>query len=147
MSSKILYLLPLVLFATDASCYNKNATQMLADAMGDKGLSDKERTNKVHNALVNDANPNTLAYNTVPVLTEAVNLNSFAIVKMLVEHGADVNGQAAGHGNNWTALDSAFWKQNEQIANYLINHEAEIKNTGRLRTLAQGNSKLLKLLE
>ena len=79
-----------------------------------------------NNILFGDENKKPQTCTNVTVLWVAAAMNSFQMVQLLVEHGANVNHTTK---TNSTPLRSACYNGNLQIARYLINRGADVHIT------------------
>ncbi len=77
----------------------------------------------LNNVIFGDVNPNQHVFSNVSVLWTAASINNFDIVKLLVEHGANINHTTK---TNSTALRGACFNGNLDMVRYLIENGADI---------------------
>ena len=80
----------------------------------------------LNNVIFGDVNPSQQLFSNVSVLWVAASMNNFEIVKLLVEHGANVNHTTK---TNSTPLRGACYSGNVDMARYLIENGADIHIT------------------
>jgi Fem-1 family protein b len=77
----------------------------------------------LNNVILGDTTPNQHIFSNVSVLWVAASINNFEIVKLLVEHGANVNHTTK---TNSTPLRGACYNGNLDMARYLVENGADI---------------------
>ena len=106
---------------------------------------------KVRDLLQKGANPDARDSFGGTALHAAMFQKNMEVVKVLLEHGCDLNAQ--GTGNGYTPLHDAVWADNGEAVNLLLDKGAKTNLKGKdgltpyAKAQKEGRTKILRILE
>ena len=106
---------------------------------------------KVRDLLQKRANPNARDSFGGTALHAAMFQKNMEVVKILLDHGCDINAQ--GTGNGYTPLHDAVWADNEEALKLLLERGAKTNLKGKdgltpyAKSQKEGKTKILKIFQ